>query len=317
MSDHRVTMAEIAQAAGVSVPTVSRVLNGQGHVSPRKRELIEDLLREHAYQPRISRKRPSARLIHVVFPEIDCAWELEHIRGMEPVARDAGVGLVVTAAARIVPGPTDGVVLAATSGSRRLTDELDRRGIPVVALDPAARELTSPTVGAANWSGARIATTHLLGLGHRRIAMIAGSMELLSSRLRCDGFQSLMGDSAWVEHGEFTYESGLTLGLKVLGGAGRPTAIFAASDNVALGVYEAARRLGLRIPDDVSVVGFDDVPGTQWVSPPLTTVRQPLRDMGRLAADTVLRLANGDSLADHVELGTRLVVRASTAEPNG
>ncbi|WP_250031014.1 LacI family DNA-binding transcriptional regulator [Paractinoplanes maris] len=313
MSDHRVTMEEIARAAGVSVPTVSRVLNGKTNVSPRKRELIQDLLRQHSYRPRTTRKRPSAGLIHVVFCEIDCAWELEHLRGMEPVARDAGVGLVVTAAARIVPGPTDGVVLAATSGSRRLTDELDRLGVPVVALDPAARELTTPTVGAANWSGARAATTHLIELGHRRIAMINGSAELMASCLRRDGFRSLAGDSAPIADGEFTYAFGLSAGLELLGRADRPTGVFAASDNLAMGVYEAARRLGLRIPDDVSVVGFDDVPAARWASPPLTTVRQPLRDMGRLAAHTVLRLARGDELeSESMELRTRLIVRAST-----
>src|SRR5688500_16647375 len=98
MPVRRVTLDEIAQAAGVSVPMVSRVLNGRGHVSPPKRELIQDLLRQHSYQPRKAQKRTAAGLIHVVFEEIDCAVELEHLRGMEPVARDAGVGLVVTAA---------------------------------------------------------------------------------------------------------------------------------------------------------------------------------------------------------------------------
>jgi LacI family transcriptional regulator len=147
--------------------------------------------------------------------------------------------------------------------------------------------------------------------------MISGSLELLGSRMRCDGFRSLAGDSAVVERGEFTYASGLSAGLRLLDRADRPTAIFAASDDLALGVYEAARRLGLRVPDDVSVVGFDDVPAARWASPPLTTVRQPLRDMGRLAAHTVLRLADGEALdSESMELGTQLMVRASTTRAN-
>ncbi|MGK5683069.1 LacI family DNA-binding transcriptional regulator [Actinoplanes sp. URMC 104] len=314
MPERRITLDEIAHDAGVSVATVSRVLNGFGQVAPSTRQRVDELLRRHSYRPRASHKRSAAGVIHVIFPEIDCAWELEQLRGMESVAQDAGVGLVAMGGARVVEAPSDGVMLAATSGSRRLTEALERRGVPVVVVDPAARPLSSPAVGATNWAGARAAAAHLAGLGHRRIAMIAGSPLLLCTRARIDGFRSLLGDTAPVEHGEYSYATGLDAGRRLLDRADRPTAVFASSDQIALGVYEAARRLGLRIPGDLSVVGFDDVPLARWASPPLTTVRQPLRDMGRLAARTVLQLSRGDEAAPaSTELATRLIVRGSTA----
>ncbi|GAA2676396.1 LacI family DNA-binding transcriptional regulator [Actinoplanes palleronii] len=338
MTSSRVTMESIAQVAGVSVPTVSRVLNGRDGVSPSTRSRVEDLLREHGYRARNSlRAGSSLALFDVIFPEIECAWETEHIRGIEEVARDAGVGIVVSSLSggatateqllrRLRIGRTDGVILAANTGDEPMRSALSSLNVPVVALDPAIRMPGEvPTVDAANWAGAHAATRHLLDLGHRRIATITGDPGLRCSQARFDGYRAALEEAGLaggaglsgglVECGDFLHRSGLDAGLRLLTRDQPPTAIFAANDHMALGVYEAARRLRVGIPEQLSVVGFDDLPGAGWASPPLTTVRQPLQDMGRSAAETLLALARGETLdTPHVRMTTSLVVRESTRQ---
>ncbi|BCY07627.1 LacI family DNA-binding transcriptional regulator [Actinoplanes sp. L3-i22] len=327
----RVTIAAIADAAGVSVPTVSRVLNGRSDVSPGTRELIERLLREHDYRPRNSRHSGRARLIDLVFNDLDSPWALELVRGVEDVTHAAGVGTVVsqvhhrTTATRqwlqnLRARATDGVVFVTSDVAEPVHSELHRLRVPVVIIDPAGGAATDvPTIGATNWSGGRTATDHLIGLGHRRIGFIAGPKDLLCSRARLDGFRAAIEaagvpvDPRLMEQGDFRNESGFLAGGRLLDQPDRPTAIFASSDQMALGVYEAARRRGLRVPDDLSVIGFDDLPDACWSSPPLTTIRQPLAEMGALAARTILRLSRGETIeTPRVELVTKLIVREST-----
>ncbi|GAA2614563.1 LacI family DNA-binding transcriptional regulator [Paractinoplanes durhamensis] len=334
MPAERVTLATIAEAAGVSVPTVSRVLNGDGNVAKATRLRIEALLDEHGYRPRTVRAS-SAGMVHVIYPRIDTAWQLEHIRGMEAVMQEAGVGLVVSALnhgtagrndllRRAQAGQATGAILAAASGDTPLAPVLDQLNVPVITLDPGAKAPARlPSIGAANWQGARAATEHLLALGHRRVAMITGSKGgLLCSRARLDGYRAALEDAgvpedpSLIRHGEFEFEAGITAAKQLIDHPNPPTAIFACSDLIALGVYEAARQRGVSIPADLSVVGFDDLPAARWASPALTTVRQPLEEMGRLAARTVLTMAGRRSLpSPRMELSTRLIVRSSTAPP--
>lgn len=320
-------MESIAQIAGVSVPTVSRVLNGRDGVSPSTRERVEELLREHGYRARNSIRNGDVTLIDVIFPEIDCGWESEHIRGIEAAASAAGVGIVVSSLngpaateqllRRLRLGRTDGVILAAGSSTDAMRAALSSLNVPVVALDPASRISGDvPTVDAANFAGAHTATRHLIELGHERIAMISGDARVRCSQARLDGYRAALGSAGIVEPGNFLFASGLDAARRLLTGAEPPTAIFACNDNMAYGVYEAARQLRISIPGRLSVVGFDDLPGARWASPPLTTVRQPLRDMGRQAAGTLLALARGEAIGTpHVEMTTNLVVRESTARP--
>ncbi|GAA2702666.1 MULTISPECIES: LacI family DNA-binding transcriptional regulator [Actinoplanes] len=328
----RVTIASIAESAGVSVPTVSRVLNGRSDVSPQTRELIERLLREHDYRPRNSRHSGRARLIDLVFNDLDSPWALELVRGVEDVTHAAGVGTVVSQVHRRTTATrqwlqnlraraSDGVIFVTSDVAEPVHSELHRLRVPVVIIDPAGGAATDvPTIGATNWSGGRTATDHLIGLGHRRIGFIAGPKDLLCSRARLDGFRAAMEaagvplDPDLMEQGNFLNESGFQAGGRLLDRPDRPTAIFASSDQMAFGVYEAARRRGLRVPDDLSVIGFDDLPDACWASPPLTTIRQPLAEMGSLAARTVLRLSRGETIeTPRVELVTKLMVRESTA----
>ncbi|MFJ2607323.1 LacI family DNA-binding transcriptional regulator [Streptomyces sp. NPDC091279] len=330
----RVTITEIARAAGVSVPTVSRVVNGRSDVSPSTRARVEDLLLRHGYRRRPSASRTRAALLDLVFDDLDSPWAVEIIRGVEEAAHAAGVGTVVSAlhgrsgAARewmrnLRSRASDGVVLVTSALEPVVHEELRALGVPLVVVDPAGSPgLDVPTIGAANWAGGMAATQHLLDLGHRRIGLIAGPARLLCSRARYDGYRAALEgagiavDADLVVPGDFHPESGFTACGALLELERPPTAVFAASDQMALGAIEALRRRGLRVPQDLSVVGFDDLPEVRWSSPPLTTVRQPLAEMGTLAVRTVLRLARDERPdSPRVELGTELVRRASTAPP--
>jgi LacI family xylobiose transport system transcriptional regulator len=179
-----------------------------------------------------------------------------------------------------------------------------------------------PAVGSSNWSGAVAGTRHLLELGHRRVGVLSGPVKDLSARARLDGFRAALDyaeipyDDSLERHGVFTFENGLELALQLLSLPEPPTAIMCGDDLQALGVYEAARQTGLRIPDDLSVVGFDDIEQAAWMSPPLTTVRQPFAEMGAVAAKDVLGLAEGTPPGrGRVELDTALIIRGSTAAP--
>jgi LacI family transcriptional regulator len=330
----KVTITEIAREAGVSVPTVSRVVNGRSDVSPATRARIEDLLHRHGYQRRPAATAERAALLDLVFNDLDSPWAVEIIRGVEEVAHEAGVGTVVSAnhdrvgAARqwmtnLRARASDGVILVTSVLEPGLHDELRRLGVPLVVIDPAGSPATdAPTVGATNWAGGMAATEHLLGLGHRRIGFIEGPPRLLCSRARLDGYRAALDvagvpvEDELIVPGDFYHESGFTGCNRLLDLADPPTAVFAASDQMALGAIEALRRRGLRVPEDMSVVGFDDLPEVRWSAPPLTTVRQPLSDMGKLAARAVLDLARDVAPASpRVELATELVVRASTGAP--
>lgn len=328
------TLAEIAREAGVSAPTVSKVLNGRADVAPATRHRVEGLLRAHGYRRRRAEATRSP-LIDLVFHELDSAWALEVIRGVENVARVAGLSVVLSeSAGRLTPGRTwaDQVAARRPHGVILVLSELDEsqralltsRSIPFVVMDPAGDPGTDvPSIGATNWQGGLAATRHLVELGHTRIGAITGPSRMLCSRARVDGYRAALEtaglpvDPSLIAAGDFHHDAGHRLGLQLLGRPDRPTAVFAGNDLQALGLYEAARELGLRVPEDVSVVGFDDLPVARWVGPPLTTVRQPLTEMAEAAARLVLDLGRGDATAaaTRVELATSLVVRSSTATP--
>jgi LacI family transcriptional regulator len=325
----RVTMAAVASAAGVSVPTVSKVLNGRADVAPETRRRIETLLTEFGYARPASRQRP-AGLIDLVFSDFS-AWSTEIMKGAEAAALANTTRLAVSVVSdeedeerwlsSLARSRTDGVILVLTELSpehRRLLQSLH---VPTVIIDPVGEpEPGTPSIGAANWSGGLTATEHLIGLGHRRIGAIIGWPNVLCRQARLDGYRAALGragipyDPDIVIYGGFRYEDGLEAARHLLDLPDPPTAIFAASDQQALAVYEAAREHRMRLPEDLSIVGFDDVPMAQWVSPPLTTLHQPLARMAALAVDILL---DGDPgrFSDRVELATNLIVRSSTAPP--
>jgi len=318
----------------VSVPTVSKVLNGRSDVAPATRAKIEAALERHRYKRR--NRGPATvgpPLLDLAFHELDSAWSIEIIRGVETAAASAGVGVVLSELGgqhrpqqewldAVLARRPLGVILVLSSLAQAQRHQLESRSIPFVVLDTAG-ELPAgvPTVGSNNWSGGFAATRHLIDLGHRRIAVISGPADVLCSRARIDGYRSaheeagLTVDPSLIRHGDFQVDGGYGGGKELLSRPDRPTAVFAGSDMQALGVLRAARELGLQVPRDLSVVGYDDLPLTEWIGPALTTVNQPLRDMARTATTMLLGLARGEEPLRRVELATELVVRESTAPP--
>lgn len=325
------TIAQIADHAGVSIATVSKVVNGRDNVAPETRELVEGIIRRYGYRRR-KRQVKASPLVDVVFHELRGLYGIEIINGVAEAARRHRLGVVVSELeGHHVPGrgwvedvlarrPT-GVIAVFTELDPDQREQLRSRDIPIVLVDPAGDpETESAIVGANNWNGGLTATRHLLGLGHRRIAAITGPGHVLSARARFDGYRAAMDlagvpvDPALVRSGDYQITDGRDRTREMLRLSDPPTAIVTGNDGEALGVYHAAAEAGLRIPEDLSVVGYDDLPMSQWSIPPLTTVRQPLREMAAAATDMVLTLARGEALQRRrVEVSTELVVRGSTA----
>jgi LacI family xylobiose transport system transcriptional regulator len=324
------TIAAVAKAAGVSVPTVSRVLNGEADVSAETRARIEAVIRAGGY--RRQERDYHASLIELVFHELIGPWAIPTIRGVEQVATDHELSVVLSEL-RGRHSPRDdwvqhvlarrpaGVISVFCQLSAAQRRQLGARNIAVVVIDPTERPAAAtPAVAAANRQGGATATDHLLGLGHRRIAMINGPARIWCCQEREAGFRDAMAAAGvaiephLVRYGNLHVDEGQRIGAELLALPEPPTAIFAGNDLQAMGVYQAARAARVRIPEDLSVVGFDDVPVAGWMGPALTTVRQPLTDMGVAAAGMLLTLAGGAAPASpRVELPTTLVLRGSTA----
>jgi DNA-binding LacI/PurR family transcriptional regulator len=329
----RSTLHDIAAETGVSLATVSKVINDRPDVSAETRSRVRASIERHGYT-RVRREPEPSPLLELVINELESEWAVEIIRGVEQVARENGLAVVVSemeghrqpvngwVSAALARRPV-GVVAVLSDLTAAQRDELRSRGIPLVIVDPAGEPLHGiPSVGATNWSGGLAATRHLLSLGHRRIGVISGPSSILCSRARLDGYRAAMDeagvvvDPELVRTGDFHVSAGIREARSLFALPDPPTAIFAGSDLQALGVYQAAREARLHIPEDISVVGFDDLPVAGWVGPPLTTVRQPLVDMAMAGARLVLSLRSGEELTQtRLELATELVVRESTAPP--
>jgi LacI family transcriptional regulator len=329
------TLADIADIAGVSLATVSKVLNGRAGVSETRRDQILEILEQEGYRRRGTGIRHRAGLIDIVMRGIDTLWSTLILVGAQEEAARAGVGLVVTPThgrtmgnrhwlTSLAQRHTDGIVLVVSRFQTGVDQELGKLGIPYVFVDPiGVPEQDVPVIGATNFDGGVEATEHLIGLGHTRIGIITGDRGLMCSQERLAGYKDALDraglpyDENLVSVGNFQVEGGYYGGARLLRLPKPPTAIFAGSDLQAHGVYQAAKAAGLRVPEDLSVVGFDDVPLCQWVSPPLTTIRQPLTDMAREATRILVDMAYRgiEPPRKKVELATSLVVRESTAPP--
>jgi len=331
----RATIRDVASAAGVSIATVSRVLNGRRDVSPQTREAVLRAVQEQGFAMNRNARALSGGktgLVGVTVPLVNQAYFSVILSGIAETLYEQDMRIVlcptlhqhereVNLLDRLMHGTTDGAVLTLPEESNRELRALMRQGLPFVVIDPRIPlDETIPAVSAGHAAGARDATEHLLSLGHRRIGAITGPPTWMASTERLDGYRAALAaagvlpDPALVRPSDFRVESGQEAAASLLDLPDRPTAIFAFNDNIAIGVLQAARARGLRVPEDISVVGFDDSEHSALVSPALTTVRQPLAEMGRMAVSLLLRLIENQSVETlRIELATRLVVRGSTA----
>ncbi|HEY3185175.1 MAG TPA: LacI family DNA-binding transcriptional regulator [Gaiellaceae bacterium] len=332
----RATIRDIAGLAGVSIATVSRVLNDRPDVAPETRETVLRVVREHGFSTnRGARGLSGGRtgLIGVTLPIVEAAYFAMILSGAAEALYEQDMRMVlcptrhqhereVTLLGRLMHGTTDGAVLTLPEETNEELKALQRLGYPFVVVDPrVALDQGIPAVSAGHASGARAATEHLLELGHRRIAAITGPPTWFASTERLNGYRAALAaagvlpDPELVHYSDFQEEAGEAAAGRLLDLPQPPTAIFGFNDNLAVGVMRAARARGLRVPDDLSVVGFDDLEQAAIVTPALTTVRQPLAEMGRMAISLLTRIVEGQRLeALQVELATRLIVRESTGQ---
>lgn len=332
----KVTLGRVAAAAGVSVPTVSKVLNGRDDVAPATRTQVLRAIRELGYRSPKQRRSTGdgAALVDLVIDRLSSAYSMDVMRGIVDLAASEQVEIVISTisskqtleangeqwAQRLKSTGRQGVILVTSEVDQAHLTSFADNGIPVVLVDPlGAPEESVPTVGATNWAGGKTAVEHLVDLGHRRIAYIGGPERAECNQARLHGYLAALmdagidRDSDLIHAGAFDFETGVRGLSAMLELPDRPSAIFAGSDTIALGVIAEAHRRGIAVPRELSVVGFDGTQICEQSVPRLTSVAQPLQEIGRAALRTLLRLSRGDIDSAHVELATKLVVRDSTA----
>ncbi|MDZ8200335.1 substrate-binding domain-containing protein [Microbacterium sp. SSW1-59] len=327
------TLADVAAAAGVSVATASRAMSGRGDLAADTRRRVREAATALAYRRRSTRGgRPaaSARLIDLVLGRFHNPWADEVTTGAHGAASARGYDLVLTEESdfpgddwpvRIRRRGSAGVVLGLISPTATQVAGVREAGTPLVLLDPPAEGTHGlPSVRTTDTAGAAAAARHLAARGATRFVVLGGDPPFRYGRARRDGFVEELArhlPHAIVDAATSPWRApaarDAALPLLRRREPGERIGVFAVSDELAAGVYAAAAIEGLRIPDDVLVVGFDDVRGARWLSPPLTTVRQPIRDMAAAAVDLLADAADGGAPAlAPVTLPTTLVVRAST-----
>ncbi|WP_448316631.1 LacI family DNA-binding transcriptional regulator [Streptomyces sp. CO7] len=332
----RPTLSLVAETAGTSVPTVSKVLRGGTDVSAETRARVMEAVQAVGYTRRGGAKTESERdesglsnVLTLVVTHFEGSWANLVTAGVGREAAAAGLDVVLTLAephtdwaTRVLRRRSIGTVAMPVDPNSRHLNALYAAGAPVVLIDPMSKPPAGvASVGVANWDGGRMAAEHFLSLGHVRLGVVAGHARHLYSRARVDGFRAAAetapGDGATVSvaHGGWDRAKATAATHALLDKDPGITGVFACSDTMALGVYDALTARGLRVPEDIGVIGFDDLPEAQCVTPALTTVRQPSAELGAAAVGLLLDLsrsgAEGARRPVRMELATELVVRAS------
>ena len=324
------TIFDVAKKAGVSYGTVSRVINDNPHVKSETRQRILQAMEELGYvvnkQARILAGGRS-QTIGVLVPDLGTGYVGEIMRGIDAELSLNDLDLVLYTTHRIAnkeanyianlaKGVVEGLLLLLPRNPVDNIGSLIQRNFPFVLIDHHGTGRDCPAVGATNWQGAYNATEYLLKLGHTRIGFVTGSMDMGCSVDRLEGYRSalrtyhLHEDKELIFEGNFDQPDGFSGANAFLDLDNPPTAIFASNDVMAMGVMDAIRTRGLHISEDISVVGFDDIPQASLTHPALTTVNQPLEKMGRVATQMLLDLLNEpEKQVKRIELPTELVVR--------
>jgi LacI family transcriptional regulator, repressor for deo operon, udp, cdd, tsx, nupC, and nupG len=329
-----VRIADVARMANVSTATVSRVISNAGTVKKETAEKVLEAIKKLNYQPNMlarQLRRSETKTILVVVPDITNTFFSAVLRGIESVAIENGYQVLLGDARNNVETETsyltilgqkkaDGLILLTARTDQKILEELSQ-DYPVVLACEYYEGTQLPTVSIDNVSSARKATEYLISLKHKRIGHISGPLNVVVGRDRCKGFHQAMAkhglslDPSLVQEGEFSFESGFNLMMKFLSLEEPPTAIFAGNDEMAMGAVKAAKSKGVRVPEDLSVVGFDDIKFASIFEPALTTIAQPTFDMGQKAMHLLLRLINNEELEkDQFILPDKLIVRDSCKE---
>jgi LacI family transcriptional regulator len=328
-----ITMADVAARAGVSKTTVSRVLNGKDDLDPVTAARVRKVIDELGYVPSagaVSLARGRTRVVGMLVPSLTWPWVSEVLQGVVDVVETEGYGLLLFSCSRgeesirrfasqVSAKSFDGLLAIEPVGTLDYLSDLHNGGLPVVLIDDRGHRPQFPSVAPTNRDGGASAARHLIGIGRRRPLIVAGPGDLGCTQDRLYGFAEICADAGvsldpeYVVDGDFTFEGGREAVHRMLTAGIRFDSVFAHNDLSAAGALRAIHQAGLRVPDDVAVVGFDDVPLASYTEPPLTTVHQPMREMGETAARMLVRHFDGTSLADEpAVLPTTLIVRGSS-----
>jgi LacI family transcriptional regulator len=328
----RVTIRQVAALAGVSIATVSRVINGHSDVSSETREAVQRVIRERGYQAGLRPRVGRTGRIGIMVPLVHPGYFAEILAGAAEALYEHDMRVVLCPTRhshsremslldRLADGEADGAVVVLPEESSEEFEMLAAHGFPFVIVDPRTEVSEGiPVVCAAHSAGATQATRHLLALGHRRIGVISGPEGWVATEERLRGHHAALAGSGVLpdpslgQHSNFRIDGGRDAADSLLTRPDPPTAIFAFNDSMAIGAMQAASARGLRVPEDISVVGFDDTIEAAVTVPALTTIRQPLAELGRTAVSLLLRQIQNKRLEPlRVELATKLVIRGSTS----
>ena len=335
-NSNRVTIRDVASKAGVSVTTVSRVLNGKDDISEETFNKVQAVVQDLGYASSLAARGMRSyrtNLIGLILHDVASLYSQEIMRGVNQVIAKLDKDLIIYTSggldrenvaqheryyvALLNGSITDGAIVVTPTATQFTTHA------PLVIIDPNNATPDYPAIIATNREGALAAMKYLTGLGHRRIGHIAGEMKLVSANRRLQGYKDGLAAAGiplskdLIEIGDYTTETAVICARKLLSLPERPTAIFAANDMTAMGVYQAAGELGLQIPADLSVVGFDNLREAAYLSPPLTTIDQFISEMGSIAVDMIVKLMKGEALPKNIhKIPTQLVVRESCRSLN-
>jgi LacI family transcriptional regulator len=327
-----VTIADVAARAGVSKTTVSRVLNGRGELDESTAARVRSVIAELGYVPSaraVNLARGRSRVVGMLVPSLTWPWMGEVLQGVIDTVESAGYGLLLFTCTRgeesmrqfatqVSSNAFDGLLVVEPEGTVDYITELHDRGLPVVMIDDRGNQPLFPSVATTNRDGGASAAQHLLSLGRQRPLVLTGHLRFGCTGDRLDGFAEQYTAAGRpipeerVIEGDFTFERGESAVQQLLAAGIQFDALFAHNDLSAAGALKAIREAGLQVPQDVSIVGFDDVPLASHTEPPLTTVHQPMRQMGATAARLLLEHFEGAALPMATVIPTELIVRGST-----
>ncbi len=324
-------MFDVAVEAGVSTATVSRVANDHPNIRLATRQRVTDAMDRLGYVPNLRARGLAGgrtKVLGLIVDDLDSSYINQVARGVDEAVASHGYDLLLSTMhmrdratrhiERLLNGFAEGLIVLLAGGFGRYLGDVEARGFPVVLIDhePADRV---PVVKADNEGGTRKAIAHLVALGHERIGFITGNLEVASARERLQTFQTetkrlgLDVSDDLIARGDFTLEGGATATRQLLGVDTPPSAVLASSDVEAFGTMQVAREIGISVPEDLSLVGFDDIPEASYVTPRLTTVRQSMHEMGLLAAEMLIgEIEEGHARTSSIVLPTELVVRETT-----
>jgi LacI family transcriptional regulator len=326
-----ITIQDVAKAAGVSVSTVSRVLNNKVDVSFETFEKVQLVIEELKYASSLAARGMRSHrtnVIGLVLPDVTSPYCIEIMHGVNQVIAESDYHLLIytngnfrkfqsdnqeSQFVMLINGSiADGVIVVTPQSNNFSTTA------PLVIIDPNHEEPDSPAIFSTNYEGALGVIKYLTGLGHRRIGYITGRLDLISSAQRFQGYKDGLAaagiafDETLIQIGDFTTETAAICTQKLLALSVRPSAIFASNDMSAMGVYQTAKQAGVCIPQDLSVIGFDNLREAAFLSPPLTTIDQSIKEMGVIATKSIIKLLSGETLENKLHiLPTKLIIRES------